>query len=173
MKMQTLEIRRGNRCEKGFTLIECLVYIGVMAVVLTIGMTAFYHCWATQRAIRRNAEDVVRALRAGEQWRADVRAATGPIQQDETNAGGETFRIPSSKGDIIYTLVGGELCRKAGRTAPQMPWLPNVKASHMQATPYPGVVGWRWELELNPGKMQTKMRPLFTFETVAGPTTTR
>ncbi len=173
MNTPRIRLRRGLVRARGFSLIECMVYIGVMTVVLAIGMTAFYQCWDTQRALRRNAEDVVRALRAGEQWRADVRAATGPIQQRETNAGGETFRIPGSKGDISYTLAGGVLSRKAGRTAPQVPWLPNVKASHMQATPSSGVAGWRWELELNPGKTKTKMRPLFTFEAVAGPTTAR
>ena len=56
-------------------LLECLVYIAVLAVVLVVTMRGFYRCWDNSKALRHNADDIILVLHAGEQWRADVRAA--------------------------------------------------------------------------------------------------
>ncbi len=158
--------------EGGFTLIECLVYIGLLAVVLGVAMRLFYQSWDDNKALRRNAEDIVRVLHTGDQWRADVRAATGPLQLTDTD-GAEQLRIPASAGEIVYTFSNGELRRKAGADAVNEVWLPNVESSQMQSDLRRNVTAWRWELELKTVRKTTQWRPLFTFETVAGGAITR
>jgi Tfp pilus assembly protein FimT len=163
---------RGTGGEGGFTLIECLVYMALLVVVLGLATRLFYQSWDDNKALRRNAEDIVRALRAGDQWRADVRAATGPVQLTDAD-GVEQLRIPASAGEILYTFSGGELRRQAGAAAVNEVWLPNVKSSQMQSDLRRNVTAWRWELELKTVGKTAQFRPLFTFETVAGGAITR
>jgi hypothetical protein len=49
-------------------------------------------------------------------------------------------------------------------------WLSNVKSSKMQSELRENVTAWRWELELKTVKKTARVRPLFTFEAVAGST---
>ena len=156
----------------GFTLIECLVYIGLLAVVLGVATRIFFQSWDDNKALRRNAEDIVRVLHTGDQWRADVRAATGPVQLTDAD-GAEQLRIPASAGEIVYTFSKGELRRKVSADAVIKVWLANVKSSQMQSDLRRGVAAWRWELELKTVKKTARWRPLFTFETVAGGAITR
>jgi len=88
------------RRQAGILLIECMVYIFVFAILLGIGTAAFYFCWDHTRAVIFTASEVESVLRAGEGWRADVRAATGKISV-ETTAAGETVRIPAGEKEII------------------------------------------------------------------------
>lgn len=152
---------------RGFTLIELLVYIALFAVVVGTAYMTFYECMSNSKALRRNADDIVRALSIGDQWRADIRAATGLIQL--TNApGAEQLRIPAAAGEIVYTLANGELRRRVGEAASNPVWLSNVKSSEMQSEWRGRVPVWRWELELKSVRKEARMRPLFTFESVAG-----
>jgi Tfp pilus assembly protein PilE len=66
------------KSERGYSLIECLVYIAVLAVVLNLSFVAYYRYEQHTRSLRRNADDITRALRAGERWREDVRTAIAP-----------------------------------------------------------------------------------------------
>jgi hypothetical protein len=152
--------------QRGILLIDCIVYIAVLTVVLAIGTKAFWRCWDANRALGRNARDVVVALNAGEQWRADVRAASGPIQLDNAD-GVERLRIPGSRGEIIYSLTRGEL-RRQGPAATEAVVLRKVESSRMQPDPRPHVAAWRWELALPGDRKDTGLRPLFTFEAVPG-----
>jgi Tfp pilus assembly protein FimT len=151
----------------GMTLMEILVYIALLAVVLGAATKTFYECLSQSNSLRRNADDVARALDIGERWRADVRAATGPIQKTEVN-GAAQIHIPSAQGEIIYTAAKGELLRQAGSAARGTVWLADVKASHMQSETRGSVTAWRWELELRSALHQPRLRPLFTFISVAG-----
>ncbi len=162
--------KRQPRGAGGFSLIECLVYIGLFAVVVGFGTIIFYQCWDDSKALRRNADDIVRVLHAGDQWRSDVRAATGPVQLADAD-GAEKLHIPVSGGEIVYTFSNGELHRQAGDV--DRLWLANVKTSQMQSDARPAVAAWRWELELKTVKRTARFRPLFTFETVAGGGMTR
>jgi len=157
---------------RGWLLIECLVYIAVLAVVLMVAMSGFYHCWDNCKALRRNADDIIRALHVGEQWRADLRAAGGAVQLTRTN-GVDQLLIPSAAGRIIYTYSKGELRRQT--TAPPATYvvLSNIESSQMLSESRQRVKAWTWELELKPTRKDAKVRPLFTFETVAGPANTR
>jgi prepilin-type N-terminal cleavage/methylation domain-containing protein len=152
---------------RGFTLIECLVYISVLAVVLAIGTAAFYRCWDDNKAITRNGNDIVRTLKAGEIWRADIRAATASIRIMTTNSE-QTVRIPSRNGEVLYSFDNGEVRRQAGAHGLWKELLPKVKSSDMQMEKRAEVTAWRWEVELQPEHKHAKVLPLFTFEAVAG-----
>jgi Tfp pilus assembly protein FimT len=156
----------------GFTLIECVVYITLIVVVLGFATAIFFQSWDDSKALRRNADDIVRVLHAGDQWRNDMRAATGPVQL--TNAdGAEQLRIPAITGEIVYTFSNGELHRQAGADPISRVWLSNVKSSQMQSDLRQNVTAWRWELELKTAKRESLFRPLFTFETVVSGAITR
>jgi prepilin-type N-terminal cleavage/methylation domain-containing protein len=157
---------RPNQTERGFTIIECLVYISVVGVILAIGSAAFYRCWDDNKAISRNGDDIVRTLKAGETWRADLRSATGPIQMATTGSE-QTLRIPHGNRELIYSFANGEVRRRTGN-GEGLVVLPKVKSSQMQSEKRGHVTAWQWEVELAPGRKNAKVRPLFIFEAVAG-----
>jgi Tfp pilus assembly protein FimT len=167
MKQPEGRAHNPSRRQAGVALIECIVYFALLAMVLGLATTAFYRCWDDNKHLRRNADDIVRALHAGEQWRTDVRAATRPIQA--SNPGdGEKVVIPVKAGQIVYSFAQGQVRRQVRAGVPAALMLDHVKASQMQAEPRQSVTAWRWELELQPEQKQVQMQPLFTFETVAG-----
>jgi hypothetical protein len=146
--------------------------MAVLAVVLVVTMRGFYHCWDNSKALRHNADDIILVLHAGEQWREDVRAAKGPLQLTQPD-GAEQLLIPSAGGPIIYTFARGELRRQTSSPAATNLLLSNIQSSQMQSNPRQRVTAWTWELELKPTRKDARVRPLFTFETVAGPANPR
>jgi len=172
---RALRARRGGQrsalpgfpIQRGYLLLECLVYIAALAVIMVVTMRGFYHCWDNTKALRHNADDIIRVLHAGEQWRADLRAATAPVQL--TRAGdAEQLRIPCAAGPIVYTFAKGELRRQTSFPAATNLLFTNIHSSQMQSDPRQVVTAWTWELELQPTRKDAKVCPRFTFETVAG-----
>ena len=159
--------RPGRRHIAGVTLIECLVYIAVFAILLGIGTASFYFCWDHTRATIFTANEIESVLRAGEKWRADVRAATGKISV-ETRAVGEMVRIPQKEKEIVYHFESGEMRREIPALNQSLLLLPKVKTSQMQADARGTVSAWRWEVELTPRRKEAHLPLLFTFE--AAPT---
>lgn len=145
----------------GMMLIECLVYIAVFLILSGVAMTAFYVCWDGTHTMIAATEDITAALKAGERWRADVRAATGTIRV-ATNASGEVVKIPERGQEIIYRFERGQLLRQTAVLVPK------VEASEMKMKMRGGVRAWRWELELAPRKKNIHMPFLFTFEAAQG-----
>jgi hypothetical protein len=146
-------------------LIEALVYLGVFAVFISLGSVTLFKCIDNSMSLRYNAEDISSAMRIGELWRADVRAARGGPRLEEAN-GERTLSLPAARGEVAYRFSGRALFRRAG----EGPWvrvLANVKSSTMAAERRSNVTAWRWELELQPrtkGAVKpSRMRPLFTF----------
>jgi hypothetical protein len=152
-----------TRRTAGILLMECLVYISVFAILLGIGTAAFYFCWDHTRAVIFTTNEVASALRAGEHWRADVRAATGEISVI-TTADGATIEIPAREKKIIYRLAAGELRREIPSQNLSRLVLEKVKASDMKAESRDGVSAWRWELELTPRRKEAHFPLLFMFE---------
>jgi len=146
---------------RSFTLIEMLVYIAVFAVVLNLASFAYFRYDQQMRDVRRNADDIVRAMRAGERWRDDVRNATAPPHAIENGV-----VIPQRSGEIAYVFADGTVWRRAAGS--QTVALKNVRASTMSADRRDRVSAWRWELELASPKKVVLIRPLFTFITVSG-----
>jgi hypothetical protein len=149
----------------GYLLTEALVYIGVLFLLLGVGYGALYRLIDNSVALRRNADDILRSMHAGELWRSDVRAATRSIHLDN-NANEQILRLESVKGQVVYRFSGSALFRRIGSG----PWsliLDRVKSSSMQRDQRPTVTAWRWELEIQPqtrGSFKPgRVRPLFTF----------
>lgn len=152
--------------KRGISLVECLIYIGMSLVILGVAFSVFYKAWDHSTHLRRNATEIVQALHAGELWRADVRAATGPLESTDAEAAA-TLRIPTANGSVVYTFADGELHRQMAGNAPGQVLLTHIKSSHMQSDPRRHVTAWRWELELQTTEKKPKLFPLFTFESVS------
>ncbi len=168
MKTHTLPIAvrlaSPRAARRGYLLIETLVDIAVIVALLGVGYAAMYRCIDSSLALRRNADDIVNALHAGERWRADVRSASAPRLED-TDAG-QVLYLDGARGAVAYRFTTNAVCRRAG-TGAWVRLLPSVKASTMTADPRPQVTAWRWELELQrrgSGSVRpSRVRPLFTF----------
>jgi hypothetical protein len=153
-----------NPSSLGYMLTEALVYIGLVFVLLGIGYTAMYRCIDSSVALRRNADDILGAVHAGEQWRADIRLAERGVRWDHTS---EPFlRLQGATNVVDYRFAGSSVYRREDDGQ----WskvLDRVESSTMERDARPAVTVWRWELELlakahgsfKPGRV----RPLFTF----------
>lgn len=153
------------RHQAGILLVECLVYIAVFAILLGVGTAAFYFCWDHSKALIYATDDIASALRAGERWRADVRAATGKIIV-ETTAADEVVKIPAGDQEIIYRFNSGEVRREKASANVSQLLLPKVKTSQMKLDARGDVTAWRWELELTQRRKETQLPLRFTFEAV-------
>jgi hypothetical protein len=152
--------RQYAACSHAFTIIECLVYIGLFALLLGLGTVAFYRCFDNMKGLRRNADDITRAVYAGELWRNDIRAAARAIQVDQAE---QTIHIPQRDREVSYKFADTQIFRKLGAGAPWLPLLSKVQSSQMNSDPRAHVMAWRWELELQASRKETQLRPLFTF----------
>ncbi len=153
------------RRQSGILLAECLVYIAVFFILFGIATATFYVCWNHTHAIVYAADQVESAVRAGEHWRTDIRAATGPISV-ETADNGETIHIPENGREILYRFHDHQVERQATSSPTPEVILHLVKSSDMKADIRGGVAGWRWEVEVSPRRKETHFPLLFTFEAV-------
>jgi Tfp pilus assembly protein PilE len=147
------------KSERGYSLLECLVYIAVLAVVLDLSFTAYYRYDQHTRNLRRNTDDIVRTMHAGERWREDIRTAIAPPRAIENGV-----VIPQQSGEVAYIFADNDVWRQTAAT--RVAVLRQVKASTMAADSRQHVNAWRWELELASPQKVVLVRPLFTFTTV-------
>ncbi len=162
--VRTTHTGRGGR---GASLTECLVYVGVLFVVLAVAGAAYARVLDHTRNMRRVAADIARALHAGERWRADLRAAAAPPRLVTT---GEVcaLHLPGAGGEVVYFFDGSNVLRRAAAGAPWQTFLPRVKASAFMADARAHVTAWRWEVELQPGRGPARVPPRFSFSAVLG-----
>jgi len=161
MKLHYNIPRAGAR--SGVTLIECLVYVAVLAILTGVALGVFYLCWNGFQGVISTTDDVSAALRAGERWRADIREATGTISV-ENDASGQIIKIPENGKQIVYSFNSGEMRRQAGPNSLSQLILPKVKSSDMKSDARGGVKAWQWELELPQRPRGPHVPILFTFE---------
>jgi hypothetical protein len=147
----------------GILLVECVVYFSVFAIITGVGFAAFYLCWNQSTAMVRATEDIGLALHAGERWRADVRHATGKISLKKS-AAGEEMRIPGRTGTVVYRFETNTMFLEVPARHTSAVLLAKVKSSQMILDPRNVVTAWRWELELNQRRPETKLPLAFTFE---------
>lgn len=163
MKLRTIPSWPGGR--RGIMLVDCLMYIALLGVILTLTLAAFYRANENSRNLAQNAADIVRALNTGERWREDVRTATGPPRVVE-DAKETLLQLPQAGGEVRYRLRDGIISRQTSRNTNWTDLLPNVKSSRMEPDPRRHVTAWRWELELQGRQKVARVKPLFTFQAV-------
>ena len=166
MKLRTRPSRSGG--QRGIMLVDCLMYIALLAVILTLTLAAFYRTNENSKNLAQNAADIIRALNAGERWREDVRAATGPPRVEE-DAKETLLQLPQAAGEVRYRLRDGIVARQTSGNTNWIDLLPNVKSSRMEPDPRRHVTAWRWELELQGRQKVARVKPLFTFQAVPAP----
>lgn len=143
----------------GFGLVECLVYMAVFFVVLGVAFAAYYRMDEQARGFTRNSAELIRAMQAGERWRADVRAATNVVQSGEN----QELQLTAGNGAVSYFFHDGAVWRQGASDKQSIPVLQNVKASAMKLESRQQVQAWKWEIELQTKRTNATVRPLFTF----------
>lgn len=154
-----------SRHKSGVSLVECLVYIAVFAILTGIGTATFYLCWNQSKALVYATDDISAALRAGERWRTDIRNANGPVSIEQT-VSGEKVQVPTHDKTIVYHFESGEVRREIPSTRQSELLLPKVISSKMNKETRNGVTAWCWELDLAVRRPETQLPLLFTFEAV-------
>jgi hypothetical protein len=150
--------------QRAYMLIEVMVYLSILLAILGVGYAALYRCIDCSVALRRSANDITGALRAGERWRADVRGADQKVWL-ETNGPEPILHLSGRQGEIAYRSASHAVFRSVN----QGPWigvLSNAAASTMEPDPRKSVTAWHWELELHGHAKSGRVRPLFTFMAV-------
>ncbi len=153
----------GGRAD-GILLLECLVYIALLALVLALAYAAFEACWKNSTTLRATADDVTSVIEAGERWRADIRAATGEITTD--SSGSQQLRIPQGTNAVLYRVNAREVQRKIASAPAWRTVARRVNVSRMEIDRRSHISAWCWDLELVPRRPRGSLRPQFTFEAV-------
>lgn len=151
-----------------FTLIECLVWIAMLALMFGFIIQVFFSGQAGATALRRNADDITRTLHAGERWREDVRTATAPPRAVEKD-GQHWLAIPRGTNLTVYIHFKDTVWRQEHTNQTWQPALARVKSSHMDADARQHITAWRWEVELQTKDPKKRVTPLFTFLTAVQP----
>jgi len=151
-----------RRWFRGITLVECLVYISSLAVVTGLAFGVFYRAMDFWRDMRRFGDQTIRALQCGERWRADVRAATGPIELERKD-GGQILRVPQGSESVVYVFSDRQVARWGGGGLKRSWQMDGVQESRWMADRRNQVAAWRWELVLEPGRQRSRRTPSFTF----------
>lgn len=154
------------RREGAFTLVEVLVYMSVLTVVMGLAFSAFYQCQTNSAHLQRNAQQIARVIRAGEQWRKDIRQSTGVLFQQQD--GKPLVRLPSSTGEAAYLFNGSNVLRRLPGKENWVIFLERVKNSEMRVDQRKNISVCSWELELLPAKANSRVKPLFSFMAVSG-----
>jgi hypothetical protein len=147
---------------RGIVLVDALAYIALLGLVLILASEVFDKGMRQSTAFQRNVADIERALKAGERWRADVRAATGAIEVREGR-----MVIPQNSGPIVYEMGANQVTRLAGNHRAEI-FLKGIKDAHVVMERRGRAIGWRWELELEHRRKEARVRPMFTFMAAAG-----
>jgi hypothetical protein len=157
----------GVDSESGVLLFECIVYIALWAAITALAFSAYYRVLDNSTHLRRSADDIARALRAGEIWRKDIRQASAPIRivREDGNAE-EAWHIPQSSGEVVYFFTGQDLLRRVGEDSSWVPLLRGIRNSSLARDVGREITSWRWEVELMTGKKKPLTLPLFTFQAV-------
>jgi hypothetical protein len=156
-----------GQAARGFLLIDCLAYMALLLVMLTLAFLAFHQMLDHSKKLQRNAADIARALDVGERWRAEVRTSVRAPRLEQTGHD-LVLHLPRAQGEVLYSFRDGAVWRKdtARATAEWIAVIPKAQSSRMLAEGRKHVTAWRWELELAADKTP-RVRPQFTFQAVA------
>jgi hypothetical protein len=152
--------------ERGVLLLDCLAYMGLLALILGMAFLAFYRASEHSRDLAWNAADITRVLGAGERWREEVRTADAlpTLEQDD---GGAVLYLPHASGEIAYAFRDGTVFRRALPNTNWIARLTGVAVSSMNLESRRHVAGWHWDVELEGRQKIARIRPVFSFAAVA------
>lgn len=154
---------RGARQTAGFTLVEMLTYIVVLAAILGVGGGALNRLWSASGHIRREADDLRASLAAGELWRADVRGSAGAITTEGSGANQVLTLQPPTGETVYWAFVEGTVLRRVGTTNEWVAVLRQVRESAVREDSRGPVRAWRWDLELEPVSKKSHFRRQLSF----------
>jgi hypothetical protein len=154
------------RRNRGVALLDCLVYLTLLACIMGFGFAAFLETVGRSTELDYVATSTVQVLHAGEQWREDVRQSkTPPVIREN----GTEIELQTSAGIIRYAVQGSTLRRRAGEPSPWVDALSRVKASRFAEERRTRVTAWRWEIELETRQDRERASRVFTFQAVPKP----
>lgn len=144
---------------RGLTLIELLIYISVLLTVSAVSFSAVMRLWSATGNLSTATDENGAALRAAEQWRADIRAASGLVALSEN---GMRCVIPTTNGTITWTHSLEALWRQVD-SHPGNLWVPRVQICSFEADPRTHTTPVRCDLLLTPRSTKATQAPTFTF----------
>lgn len=159
--VKTRHVRRTH----GVALLDCIVYLTLLAVIFGFAVAAFLETVSRSTELDYIATSTVQALHAGEQWREDVRQAQAPPQSVVVDGRAE-LHIRTASGVTSYAVQDSVLRRRTSETAPWAEVLSRVKSSRFSEDRRKHVTAWRWELELETRQDREKSSRVLTFQAV-------
>jgi hypothetical protein len=151
---------------------DCLMFIALLALILSLSFAAFYRALENSRNLSRNAADIARTLNAGDRWREDVRSTTGPPRLSNDGAA-VMLQLPQATGEVRYVYREGAVFRQATPLTNWLAVLASVRSSQMIEQRRQRITSWRWEVELQGRQPVARVKPLFSFQAVPRNQTTR
>ena len=148
--------------DRGILLFNCLIYLVVFLILIGLGFVVLTKFVSFHGDFKRIANDITRTLRAGEQWRADVRKANGPIEISQDNWQ-SIFVIPLESERIIYRFDRTNVWKVMPGGMSELSILKNVEECRFVMDQREEVVAWNWEIVLKTKKRRGIKRPLFSF----------
>jgi len=152
--------------QRAYLLVKCLFFMAAWVVIASFAFRALFIFINGTTRLRDTGNDIVAAMNVGEQWRADVRAATGPIVA-RLDQRGARLEIPQGDATIVYLQEWDELIRRQADGSRSVVVLKDVANTEFIRDKRGPVTAWRWELELKPNARRTNTKPLFSFLAVA------
>ena len=160
--------RHARSPEQGIMIVECLVYLSVFFVLSGVAGTCFYRALEATRQLHRQTATIVQVVDAGERWRADVRQAVSTITL-AVEGEAQVLRIPTEGGgEVDYRFLSGQLFRRGAADQNWARVLTGLRSTSFQTSEHGGLASWRWELEVTSQLKNVRLRPLFSFQAVAG-----
>jgi len=120
------------------------------------------------RQLQRQTATISQVLDVGERWRADIRKAVSPITV-AVEGEAQLLRIPTAGGgEVDYHFHAGQLFRRGAVDQNWAKVLAGLRSTSFRTSDRGGVAAWRWELEVSSQVQNVRLRPLFSFQAVAG-----
>jgi len=157
-----------EREASGIMLMECLFYLSIWMVVVGLGFTLFYRVYSQSKQLARVSDQVVQTLRAGEQWRKDVRGSRAAPRWEPREQGTGEFILEREGVELAYRVEGTNLLKKVAVDGRWQEVLSGLKTCRFWRDEAGGVVSWRWEVELSSRAAHPPVRPRFSFQAVPG-----
>ena len=147
-----------SKCKtRGASLLECLVYLGLLFVVIELAFTAYYRTRDSSDRFQKNADSMVSVLHVGEQWRAELRSAVA-----DPEVMGDELRIQTAGGWVSYAFRENAIYRRHREGGTWARVLTSVEKSSFHVD-NSAIKSWRWELQLK-SREALRVKPLFTFQ---------